>query len=145
MSGNANVVNSLLSSGCTIDGRITHSVISPMVTISNNAVIKDSIIMHGCHIGKGSIVEHSIIDEDVVIGDNCKIGVGSDCRPNRRFPKMLDSGLTVIGKGARIPSGTTIGRNCIIYNRVVEDDILEKEVPSGTTIMPKRRKSGAGE
>lgn len=142
MSSNANVANSLLSSGCSVDGRITHSVISPGVTISENAVIKDSVIMNGCYIGKGSIVEHSIIDEDVVIGDDCKIGVGNDCRPNRRFPKMLDYGLTVIGTSARIPSGITIGRNCIIYSRVVEDNFLNTDVPSGITVMAKNRIAG---
>jgi glucose-1-phosphate adenylyltransferase len=135
----ANVTNCLLSTGCKIEGLVERSVLSPGVQVARGAVVRDSIIMDDAVIGEDSVVERAILDKEVIIGPNCHIGFGTDNRVNHNSPKILNSGQTIIGKRAVIPSGLRIGRNCIIYDNVVEGDFLGTSVPSGDTIKPKRK------
>jgi glucose-1-phosphate adenylyltransferase len=136
---NATVTNCLLSGGCNIEGRIEHSIISPGVQVAEGAVVKDSIIMDNTHIGRNSIINRSILDKEITIEPDCHIGFGDDFRINRLYPEVLNTGLTIIGKRTIIPSGYRIGRNCIIYDSVVEGDLSPAEVKSGETIKPKRK------
>ncbi len=136
---NATVTNCLLSGGCKIEGHIERSIISPGVQVAEGAIVKDSIIMDNTVIGLNSIIDHSILDKEVTIEADCHIGFGDDYHINRINPKVLNTGLSIIGKRAAIPSNYKIGRNCIIYDSVVEGDFPEPEVKSGETIKPKRK------
>ncbi len=135
----ASVTNCLLSSGCKIEGHVERSILSPGVHVAENATIKDSIIMDDTKIGQDSIIDHSILDKEVVVEPGCHIGYGDDYHVNRINPKVLSTGLTIVGKRTVIPSGYKIGRNCIIYDNVSENDFPTSEVPSGETIKPKRK------
>jgi glucose-1-phosphate adenylyltransferase len=135
----AHVTDCLLSSGCKIEGQAEHSILSPGVTIAEGAVIKDSIIMDDTMVGQNSIVDHAILDKQVVVEAGCHIGFGDDYRINRNNPKVLNNGLTIVGKRTLIPSGYKIGRNCIIYDNVAESDFPGAEIQSGETVRPKRK------
>jgi glucose-1-phosphate adenylyltransferase len=135
----ATVTNCLLSSGSKIEGHVERSILSPGVHVAENAIIKDSIIMDDTRIGQDSIIDHSILDKEVVVEPGCHIGYGDDNHANRISPKVLSTGLTIVGKRAVIPSGYKIGRNCIIYDNVSENDFPASEIPSGETIKPKRK------
>ena len=67
------------------------------------------------------------------------LGMGDDYRANKTSPRITSTGLTIIGKSTVIPPGQKIGRNCIIYDNVAEDDFPEPEMSSGETIRPKRK------
>lgn len=77
------VENSLLNEGCIIEGAVKHSVISPDVKVGENAIVEDSIIMHGAVVEPGArvyktiVLENSIIKEDEMIGnlDSENVGV----------------------------------------------------------------------
>ncbi len=135
----ATVTNCLLSSGCKIEGHVERSILSPGVQVAENAIIRDSIIMDDTRIGQDSIIDHSILDKEVLVEPGCHIGYGNDYHANRISPNVLSTGLTIIGKRAVIPSGYKIGRNCIIYDNVSENDFPASEIPSGETIKPKRK------
>ena len=135
----ATVRSCLLSSGCKIEGHVERSILSPGVQVAEGAIVKDSIIMDSSEIGRDSIIDNSILDKDVIVEPDCHIGFGDDYHVNRVNPKVLSTGLTIIGKGTVIPSGYRIGRNCIIYDNVIEGDLPGSEIPSGETIKPKRR------
>jgi glucose-1-phosphate adenylyltransferase len=135
----ATVANCLLSTGCKIEGHVEHSILSPGVTVAEGAVVKDSIIMDGTDIGRDSIINRSILDKGVVVEAGCHIGFGNDFRINRSNPKILNTGLTIVGKQAVVPYGYKIGRNCIIYDNVVAGDFPGSKVQSGETVKPKRR------
>jgi len=135
----ATTIDCLVSSGCTIEGRVEHSVLSPGVRVAEGAVVKDSIIMDGTEVGRNSVIDHSILDKEIMIAADCHVGFGDDFRINRSNPKVLNTGLTIVGKRTAIPSGYKIGRNCIIYDNVVEVDFASPEVQSGETIRPKRK------
>jgi glucose-1-phosphate adenylyltransferase len=136
---NATVTNCLLAGGCKIEGHIEHSIISAGVQVAEGAVVKDSIVMDNTHIGRNSVIDRSILDKEITIEPDCHIGSGDDFHINRLYPKVLNTGLTIVGKRTVIPAGYRIGRNCIIYDSVVEGDLPPGEVKSGETVKPKRK------
>ena len=67
------VRNCLIGSGSIIDGDVQNSVLFRRVRVGEKAQIRDSIIMEGCHIGYGCVVENAILDKNVVLADNSVI------------------------------------------------------------------------
>lgn len=131
----ANIVHSLISRGCLIQGECVHSVISPGVKIHKGAVVRSSIIMNDTEIHGGCIVDHAIVDKSVVIDTDVRLGWGENAPPNQMFPHHLSSGLTIVGKGAYLPPQTRIGRNCILFPFVTSQDYPGKLVECGTTLL----------
>jgi len=140
--GTAKVVNSLLSGGCIIEGHVERSILSSGVMVAEGAVVKDSIIMNDTVVGRESAIDRSILDKEVVVEVGCHVGFGNDLQINRKSPKALNTGLTIVGKRAEIPPGVKIGRNCIIHSDVSEGDFPGSEMLSGETIRPKRGRVG---
>jgi glucose-1-phosphate adenylyltransferase len=125
----ARVHSSLIGRGCIIEGTVTNSVLSPGVRVHRDTVIADSIIFHDTVIDTHATIEKAIIDKSVTIASSAAIGQGMSTT-NKRFPKHLSSGITVIGKRARIMARMTVGKNCIIF----PEASVTRDVPSGDTI-----------
>lgn len=66
----AKVTNSLISSGCRVDGTIKNSIIFRNVKLKGNCQVMDSVVMQNCQIGTNSILENVILDKGVIIPDN---------------------------------------------------------------------------
>ena len=131
----ARVEGNLLCDGCQVYGQVTRSVIGPGVIIAPGAVVRDSILMTGTVVEAGAIVDRSVLDKDVVIGANARLGSGEDNTPNQAAPERLNSGLTVAGRRARIPAEAVVGRNVVIAPRATEAMFgADKKVPSGKTV-----------
>lgn len=133
----AQVSRALVCDGAIINGTVTESIISPRVFIEEEAVVKRSIIFDDTTIGRGSVIDQSIIDKLVWISRGCQIGVGNDYTPNKEEAAYLHSGITLVGKGARIPSDVIIGKNCKVEPWVEASDFLNKVIPSGDTVKSK--------
>jgi glucose-1-phosphate adenylyltransferase len=131
---NARISRSLLSSGCIINGNVHNSVLSPGVFVEEGATVVDSILFDDCHVSSGALVERSIVDKIAFVGANSHVGWGDDYTKNQEEPEVLYSGITIVGKRARIPGGVHIGRNCIIGPGVREEDIVGDYVASGRSI-----------
>lgn len=56
------VKNSLVSSGCIINGTVENSVLFKKVYVGNNCVIKNSVILNDVHIGDNSYIENCIVE-----------------------------------------------------------------------------------
>ena len=134
---NAQIVRGLVSEGAMINGRVENSVISPRVFVEENAVVTNSIIFQDTTVGNGATVDGCIIDKQVWISSGCCVGCGDEFIANREEPEHLNIGITVVGKGARIPSGVRIGRNCKIGCWVESSDFTSKVVPSGDSVAPR--------
>ncbi len=130
----SHIENSLLSNGCVINGTVINSVLSPGVCVERGAVVRDSVIMNDTTIRRGACVDRCVLDKEIQVGEDAHVGVGEDDTPNQLEPANLNSGITIVGKGARIPANTTIGRNCRIDPKAAECDYTAREVPSGATI-----------
>jgi glucose-1-phosphate adenylyltransferase len=73
----AEVKDCIVCPGSIIYGKVEHSIISSNARIEEGAVVKDSIILPDAKIGRNARVEHAIIGEGVVIGDQVSFGSGS--------------------------------------------------------------------
>ncbi|GIK42797.1 MAG: glucose-1-phosphate adenylyltransferase [Chloroflexota bacterium] len=131
---NAWVGGNLLSNGCIIEGIVERSVLSPGVRVAPGAVVRDSVIMNDTVVNANAKIERAIVDKEVWIGEGAEIGYGVDNVPNRRHPERLNTGLTVIGKRARIPAGLKIGHNAIINPHANESHFQTDFVASGETV-----------
>lgn len=128
---NGDVVNSVISDGCTINGTVKNSIVSPGVVIENGAHVIDSIIYHDTYIGKNTHLKKTICDKDTVIGEDCTIGISGEETPSREYPALLHSGITLIGKKCTIPAGTIIGANTAIYSAA---EIGMRTIGPGSTL-----------
>ena len=63
----AHVKNSLISSGCIVNGTIENSVLFKKVYVGNNAVIKNSIILNNAYIGDNAYIENCIVESNSTI------------------------------------------------------------------------------
>ncbi|MCK8817320.1 glucose-1-phosphate adenylyltransferase [Natroniella sulfidigena] len=134
---NGLAINSLVSNGSIVKGEVKNSVISPGVVVEEGTVVKDSIIFNDTVIKKNAIIDQAIIDKNVTVGEKSQIGFGDDLTSNFEKPELLNNGLNVIAKGAKIPSGVRIGRNCRVVSYVKKSDFNSKNVASGSTIRPR--------
>lgn len=100
--------NAFISEGCTVKGKITHSIISTGCIIEEDVEIIDSVIMPGAVIKKGSVIKYAIIGEDVTVERNCRIGDS---------PEYYDKdewGISVIGKGETVSGNSVIKPGTVI-------------------------------
>lgn len=66
----SSVKNSLISSGCIINGTVENSVLFKEVYIGNNCVIKNSIILNDVYIGDNVTIENCIVESRDTIRAN---------------------------------------------------------------------------
>jgi glucose-1-phosphate adenylyltransferase len=132
-SGKGRIRNSLVSKGCLIEGTVENSVLSPGVCVREGATVSNSVILNGCIIGQGSVVNETIIDKHAIVGRDVRIGEG-ELSPNKCHPSLLDSGLTLIGREARLPDNLRVGRNCLIRSRAKESDFPSNDLLSGLCV-----------
>lgn len=64
------VSNSLISSGCILNGRVEDSVVFKNVFIGKNCVIKNSVVLNGAYIGDNTHVENCIVESRVTLKPN---------------------------------------------------------------------------
>jgi glucose-1-phosphate adenylyltransferase len=124
---------SLIANGCRIAGKVVRSILFPGVVVAPGAVVADSIVMNDTLVLRDARLDHAILDKQVVVGEGARIGWGEDMTPNRACPEHLATGLLVVGKGARLPAGVTVGRNARIGAFVGETDI-RSDVPAGGVV-----------
>lgn len=71
----ANVKNSLVSSGCIINGTVENSILFKKDYIGNNCVIKNSIILNDVYIGDNTVIENCIVESrDTIRANTTYIG-----------------------------------------------------------------------
>jgi glucose-1-phosphate adenylyltransferase len=134
------LVNSIASNGTLIFGSVINSVLSPGVIVREGATIRDSVIMSDTIVQSGAVVDHCIVDKHVEVGTNVKLGSGKDDTPNKLEPTNIHTGITIVGKNAKIPAGAIIGRNCRIDPDTTPEDYESLKIICGETISKKLNK-----
>ena len=66
----SNVKNSLVSSGCIINGSVENSILFKKVYVGNNCTIKNSIILNDVYIGDNTHIENCIVESRDTIRAN---------------------------------------------------------------------------
>lgn len=86
----ASVRNSLISSGCIINGAVENSVLFKDVYVGNNCTIKNSIILNDIYIGDNTYIENCIVESHGTLKNN-SVFTGEDgeikivCERNERY------------------------------------------------------------
>ncbi len=127
LNNGSNIVNSIISPGCVIEGRVENSILSPGVYVGRQALVRNSVVMADTSIGFHSIVEGCITDENVRIGKFSFMGFGA---------VTSNSAITVIGRDVIVPDRTAIGRKCIVRPGLGPEAFPGRLIPSGTTVFP---------
>lgn len=68
------VINSLISEGSIIHGRVENSILSGGVVIEPGAVVKDSVIMNDVVVKKDARIYSSIVDSEAIIEEGALVG-----------------------------------------------------------------------
>lgn len=71
------VKNSLIASGCIVNGTVENSVLFKKVFVGNNCVIKNSIILNDVYLGDNTYIENCIVESRDTIRANTR-HVGED-------------------------------------------------------------------
>lgn len=110
---NANIENSMISEGSTIDGTVDFSILFSGVTIEEGATVNYSIVMPGTVIKSGAVVEYAIIGSDSVIENGAKVGTSPENVENRD-----DWGIAVVGHNVTVSAGKSVEPKQIIGENI---------------------------
>ena len=92
----AKIRDSFVAEGCEIYGTIKHSIISVGCTVGKGAVVEDSVVMPGVVIEDGAIVRHAILGENSKVCKNAVVGGA--------FAEGEQKKISVTSKGAVVES-----------------------------------------
>lgn len=105
----ATVEGSLLSPGCRIHGRVVSSVLSPGVIVEEGAEVRGAVLLHDVVVRSGASVEMAIVDAEVDIGRDARIGAsraGEDS--DQRSSDVSAEEIAVVGVRAKVPPNATV-------------------------------------
>jgi glucose-1-phosphate adenylyltransferase len=94
--------DSMVCQGCIVSGAsVRRSVLSPNVRVHSYALVEDSILFDGVHVGRSCRIRRAIVDKEVRIPENTTVGydLGQD---RRRGFLVTEQGVVVIAK-AELP------------------------------------------
>ena len=95
---NGVVKNSMIALGSEIDGTVENSILGSTVVVEEGAIVKDAVVLANSVIKKGAKVSYSIIDENVTVGANAKIGV----------EKNPSAEIVVLGRDITVADGVVV-------------------------------------
>jgi len=90
----ATVHDSLLSSGCTVRGRVERSVLSPGVVVEDGAVVEDAVLLPGVVVAGGAVVRWAVVDAEAKLEAGAEVGG--------------DGPLALIGMRATVAAGQRV-------------------------------------
>ena len=103
----AEIVHSIITEGCEINGHVKNSVLSPEVIVEEGAKVSYSVLMPGVTVKSGAVVEYAIIGENTVI--EAGVHVGSDKKDEPGW------GIATCGPNIRIHAGAEVPAGARIY------------------------------
>ncbi len=113
----AKVENSLITEGCNVFGTVDFSILFDNVTVEENALVRDSLIMPGAKICNGASVQYAIIAENTVVESGAKVGE----RPEN-IEDLSQWGVAVVG------ADLTVGKNAVVKPKaMITENVKEGE------------------
>ncbi len=104
VSDKAQVINSSLTAGCEVYGTVRNSVLGEGVYVGKGAVVEDSVLMNGTVVEDGACIRYSILDERVHVGKKAVVG---DSRENTAEIAVVGADVRVAA-GKQIPAGAML-------------------------------------
>ncbi len=115
------IKNSCVTEGCSVFGTVNHSILFEGVSVGKGAIVEDSIVFPGTVIKENAHIKKCVVGEKSVICENCVIGDESVCS-NQYESKYCSGGITLIGGGIEIAKGTHIGAEAMVTESVKGDE-----------------------
>jgi glucose-1-phosphate adenylyltransferase len=131
MHAGAQVARSLVAEGCAIYGTVRNSVCFPGVRVGRGTVVESSILLDGVQLGDECRLDRAIVDKETVVGDGAVLGAGDEYPPNEHYPAHLTSGLVLVGREGALPPGLRLGRNACVEVGARPQDFTTLDVPPG--------------
>ena len=97
VSMSADVHGSLISTGCAIDGSVTHSVLGPGVRVESGAVVEDCILHTDVTVERGARLRNVLIDKRVRVPPGLELGY--DPQSDAELFTITEQGTIVLRKG----------------------------------------------
>jgi len=95
--------NAIISGGGIItQAEISNSVLSQRVRVEKNATIRESVVFSGVTVCEGAKVRKAIIDKNVIVPPNTRIGYSAEEDEARGF--RVSDGITVVPKSYVFPA-----------------------------------------
>ncbi|MEJ2033622.1 MAG: sugar phosphate nucleotidyltransferase, partial [Deltaproteobacteria bacterium] len=120
----ADIQNSMIYNGCTVEGRVENSILFPGVRIERGAVVRDSVLFFNNIVGRNCRLEKVVSDVNNTIGEGARIGEEGP---------VAEMEVTVIGWNNFIPKESVIGSDCTIYPELKPEKIA-KGVKTGEIV-----------
>lgn len=112
-SSESEIINSMITEGSVVFGKVENSIISSGVKIGKNTHVENSVIFPGAIIGDNCLVKKAIIGERTIIEDDCKVGV-DDFVDNQAVSKMCSDDIVLIGSDQVIKAKSSIAKNVMV-------------------------------
>ncbi len=103
ISNRAEIINSMVTEDCYVNGRLNYSILFSDVTVDDDADVEYSVIMSDTKIGKGAKVLYAIVADGAVIEDGAVVGAAPETMENPE-----DWGIAVVGQGAVVKAGQVV-------------------------------------
>ncbi len=105
----ADVGNSAIAKGCTINGEVKNSVVSIGTVVGEGASVTYSVIMPGAVIEPGAQVHYAIV------GENCRISSGASVgAPPETAADPDQWGIAVLGPGTVVAPGQQVAAKTML-------------------------------
>lgn len=138
LADNAVVTQSIISGGCSIFGRVEHSVLGDGVTVEQGAEIVNSVIMPHVYIGSDVRINNAIIGTNAAVMDGTEIGT-HDGTAFFNDSKICSRGISLVSPWLSVDKGLRVrGNSHITHKRLEEWNAGGKEV--GTAEEPTHRR-----
>ena len=104
----AEIVHSIVTEGCEIEGHVENSVLSPSVRVGKGAKVLYSVLMPGATVEPGAVVEYAIVGENSTIKAGAHVGTEPDGSEGW--------GVATCGPDVTIPAGAVVPAAAMIYS-----------------------------
>jgi glucose-1-phosphate adenylyltransferase len=104
----SNVENSIVAPGCVVGGTVSRSVVFTGAVVESGALIEDSLILPGAHIGRDCVVRRAIVDSDFVLEDHAVVDADSMANAGEC---VSERGVTLMSRAAADQAGVTEQRS----------------------------------
>ena len=103
----AELVDSLVSPGCVVSGRVERSVLGPGVRIEAGARVRDAVLFDDVTVEAGATVSRAIVDKRCRVGKGARVG-SDDADLDDSDDIALVGNDAVIAPGAEVPRGARL-------------------------------------
>jgi hypothetical protein len=145
------VKNSVIGSGCQVDGSVERSFLFPGCSVAAGSRVFNSVIMIGNRIGSGAEVVNSLVfpsddrqpnamrvgggRDTPTIGEKSRVGRLPSNVANVDFPRQI-RGLTVIGTNPNIPARMHVQSGCYVGADVPAATLaVNLKLVNGTSVL----------